>query len=112
MLKDICIWHDCPGLFNQKNAKVTAYDKKKACKDVRDCVDFFHDTFPHVRYSYTNEYFAHMLGTSVSSVKRSLNKLYQKHILDHRTYTVYGNGRANRQRVLTIKLPIVWDLAT
>ena len=60
---------------------------------------------------YTNEYFAHMLGTSVSSVKRSLNKLYQKHILDHRTYTVYGNGRANRQRVLTVKPPIVWDLA-
>ena len=61
---------------------------------------------------YTNEYFAHMLGTSVSSVKRSLNKLYQKRILDHRTYTVYGNDRANRQRVLTIKPPIVWDLAT
>jgi predicted transcriptional regulator len=60
---------------------------------------------------YTNEYFAHTLGVSVSSVKSSLNKLYQKRILDHRTYTVYGNGRANRQRVLTVTPPIVWDLA-
>ena len=60
---------------------------------------------------YTNEHFARLLGTSVSSVKRSLNKLYQKHILDHRTYIVYGNGSANRQRVLTVTPPVVWDLA-
>ena len=60
---------------------------------------------------YTNEYFAHLLGVSVSSVKSSLNKLYQKHILDHRTYIVHGNGRANQERVLTVTPPVVWDLA-
>ena len=65
----------------------------------------------HLAYPYTNEYFAHLLGVGLTSVKSSLNRLYQKHILDHRTYTVYGNGRANRQRVLTVKPPIVWDLA-
>ena len=59
---------------------------------------------------YTNEYFAHLLGVGLSSVKSSLNRLYQKHILDHRTYTVYGNGRANRQRVLTHEQPYLWDL--
>ena len=45
---------------------MTAYDKKKVCKDVRDCVDFFHETFPHVRYSYIDNVFRYYHMREVS----------------------------------------------
>ena len=66
MLEDICIRHDFTGLFNQRNAKVTAYDKQKGCKDVRDCIDFFHDIFPHARYSYIDNVFRYYHMREVS----------------------------------------------
>lgn len=57
MLEDICLYNDYTGLFNQKDAKVTAYDKKNGCKDVCDCIDYFHEDKPYVRYSYLDNVF-------------------------------------------------------
>lgn len=65
MLEDICLYNDYTGLFNQKDAKVTAY-QKKGCKDVRDCIDFFHEDKPHVRYSYIDNVFRYYRMREVS----------------------------------------------
>ena len=65
MLETICLDNEYTGLFNQRDAKVTAY-QKKGCKDVRDCIDFFHDVFPHARYSYIDNVFRYYHMREVS----------------------------------------------
>ena len=65
MLETICLDNEYTGLFNQKDAKVTAY-QKKGCKDVRDCIDFFHEDKPHVRYSYIDNVFRYYHMREVS----------------------------------------------
>lgn len=66
MLESICLYNDFTGLFNLKNAKMTAYDKKNGCKDVRDCIDYFHEDKPHVRYSYIDNVFRYYHMREVS----------------------------------------------
>ena len=48
----------------------------------------------------TNEQFAEMFGESVSTIKRSLDKLELKKLIKRDTKYIDGNGRANRQRVI------------
>lgn len=48
----------------------------------------------------TNEQFAEMFGESVSTIKRSLDKLEDMKLIKRDTKYVDGNGRANRQRVI------------
>ena len=48
----------------------------------------------------TNEQFAEMFGESVSTIKRSLDKLEKEKLIKRDTKYVDGNGRANRQRVI------------
>lgn len=48
----------------------------------------------------TNEQFAEMFGESVSTIKRSLDKLEKDKLIKRDTKYVDGNGRANRQRVI------------
>lgn len=65
MLEDLCIRNSYNDLFNRKDAKVTAY-QKKGCKDVRDCIDYFHNTFPPVRYSYIDNVFRYYKMRDIS----------------------------------------------
>ena len=51
----------------------------------------------------TNEQFAIMFGESISTVKRSLDKLEEEEIILRQTRTVKGKGRANKERVLSIR---------
>lgn len=48
----------------------------------------------------TNEQFAEMFGESVSTIKRSLDKLEKDKLIKRDTKYIDGNGRANRQRVI------------
>ncbi len=48
----------------------------------------------------TNEQFAEMFGESVSTIKRSLDKLEDMKLIKRDTKYIDGNGRANRQRVI------------
>lgn len=48
----------------------------------------------------TNEQFAEMFGESVSTIKRSLDKLENMKLIKRDTKYIDGNGRANRQRVI------------
>ena len=48
----------------------------------------------------TNEQFAEMFGESVSTIKRTLDKLEKEKLIKRDTKYVDGNGRANRQRVI------------
>ena len=48
----------------------------------------------------TNEQFAEMFGESVSTIKRSLDKLEKEKLIKRDTKYIDGNGRANRQRVI------------
>lgn len=50
----------------------------------------------------TNKQFAEMFGESESTVKRSLNRLEEEKLIVRHTRTVEGNGRANKQRVLSL----------
>ena len=70
MLETICLDNEYTGLFNQKDAKVTAY-QKKGCKDVRDCIDFFHEDKPHVRYSYIDNVFRYYHMREVSKRRQA-----------------------------------------
>lgn len=48
----------------------------------------------------TNEQFSEMFGESVSTIKRSLDKLEDMKLIKRDTKYIDGNGRANRQRVI------------
>lgn len=48
----------------------------------------------------TNEQFSNLFGESVSTVKRSLDKLEEMNIIHRRTSKVQSNGKVKKQRVL------------
>lgn len=54
----------------------------------------------------TNEQFSQISGESVSTVKRSLDKLENLGYIKRDTFYVKGHGRANRRRVLRLMRPI------
>lgn len=58
----------------------------------------------------TNEQFAEMFGESVSTIKRALDKLTDMKIILRKTSFIDGNGRANRQRVLSINNRKKWKV--
>lgn len=58
----------------------------------------------------TNEWFAKSFGESVSTVKRSLDRLESKGVISRHTHFVSGNGRGNRQRTLTVNDRSKWDV--
>ena len=56
----------------------------------------------------TNKQFADILGESESTVKRSIQKLDKLNIIKRRTNVVNGNGKANKQRILTLNKYDEW----
>lgn len=56
-LEDLCIRHGIEGMFNMKDAERTAYGRDTTCRVITDCIDYFHETFPYVRYSYLDNVF-------------------------------------------------------
>lgn len=56
----------------------------------------------------TNEQFAEMFGDSRETIKRSLTKLENMNIVSRKTTFIEGNGRSNRQRVLSINDKSQW----
>ena len=56
----------------------------------------------------TNEQFANMFGDSRETIKRSLTKLENMGIISRKTKFIEGNGRANRQRVLSLNKRNKW----
>lgn len=58
----------------------------------------------------TNKQFADMFGESESTIKRALDKLEELKIIKRDTTFVEGNGRANKQRVITINDRKKWKI--
>lgn len=58
----------------------------------------------------TNEQFSNMFGESQSTIKRALDKLESLGIISRETSFVGGNGRANRQRVLSVNKRTKWKV--
>ena len=50
----------------------------------------------------TNQQFSDMFGESESTIKRSLDKLEEMNLIKRTTVYVDGNGRATKQRVITV----------
>ena len=57
-----------------------------------------------------NEQFSKMFGESVSTIKRALDRLDDLKIIKRTTSFIEGNGRANKQRVLSINNHIEWKV--
>lgn len=58
----------------------------------------------------TNEQFSEMFGESVSTIKRALDKLDDLKIIKRNNSYVEGNGRANKQRVLSLNNRSKWKV--
>lgn len=58
----------------------------------------------------TNEQFSYMFGESKDTVKRSLTKLEDLNMIKRVTTFVKGNGRANRQRTLSVNPVSQWKV--
>ena len=58
----------------------------------------------------TNKQFAEMLGESESTIKRELDKLEGLNVISRDTKTVKGNGRANKQRTISINEIDKWKV--
>ena len=56
----------------------------------------------------TNEQLSDMFGESVNTIKRSIQKLEEKKIISRKTSFVNGNGRSNRQRILSLNSITQW----
>lgn len=56
----------------------------------------------------TNEQLADMFGESVNTIKRSIQKLEQLKIITRKTSFIEGNGRSNRQRILSLNPRAQW----
>lgn len=50
----------------------------------------------------TNKQFADIFGESESTIKRALNKLEQLNFIKRSTSVINGNGKSNRQRILSM----------
>ena len=50
----------------------------------------------------TNEQLSEMFGESESTIKRAIDKLEKMNIINRKTTFIRGNGRSNKQRVLSI----------
>lgn len=58
----------------------------------------------------TNEQFSAMFGESVSTIKRTLDRLDELKIIKRDTSYIKGNGKANKQRVLSINNRSKWKV--
>lgn len=56
-LKLLCTRNSITNLFNTRDAQVAVYDKKKGYPVLQDYINYVHDTFPYVRYSYIDNVF-------------------------------------------------------
>lgn len=56
----------------------------------------------------TNEQLSDLFGESVNTIKRSIKKLEQQKIINRSTSFVEGNGRSNRQRILSLNSITQW----
>lgn len=58
----------------------------------------------------SNKQFANMFGESESTIKRAIDKLEELEIIKRDTSFIEGNGRANKQRVLSINKHTQWKV--
>ena len=58
----------------------------------------------------TNEQFSKMFGETLHQVKTSLDRLESKNIIKRRDSYIKGNGRANRQRVISLQSRDKWKV--
>jgi predicted transcriptional regulator len=58
----------------------------------------------------TNKQFSEMFGESESTIKRALDKLEECDIIKRTTTFIEGNGRGNRQRVLSVNHMKEWKV--
>ena len=58
----------------------------------------------------TNEQFSYLFGESVSKVKRSLDRLEELNVVKRNVSFVQGNGKANKQRVLSLNKREKWKV--
>jgi DNA-binding Lrp family transcriptional regulator len=58
----------------------------------------------------TNKQFAEMLGESESTIKRELDKLEALNVISRDTKTIKGNGRANKQRTISVNEIDKWKV--
>ena len=58
----------------------------------------------------TNKQFSEMFGESESTIKRAIDKLEDMGIIKRNTYFIEGNGRANKQRVLSLNNSGKWKV--
>ena len=56
----------------------------------------------------TNKQFADMLGESESSIKRSIDRLEELNVIKRYTTFIKGNGRSNKQRILSLSDKNKW----
>lgn len=56
----------------------------------------------------TNKQFAEMFGESEDKIKRSLAKLEKMNVIKRNTIFIDGNGRSNRQRILSVNDKKEW----
>lgn len=58
----------------------------------------------------TNEQFSEMFKESVSTIKREINKLEEINVIKRNTIFINGNGKANKQRLLSINARNKWKV--
>ena len=56
-LKLLCTRNSITDLFNTRDTQVAVYDKKRGYPALQGYIDYVHDTFPYVRYSYLDNVF-------------------------------------------------------
>lgn len=58
----------------------------------------------------TNEQLADMFGESKDTIKRALTRLEKQNVIKRNTTVVKGNGRANKQRTLSVNPVAQWKI--
>lgn len=56
-LQTLCIRNGLEHFFNEKKSETTAYSKSKTGKPIADYIDYIHEKFPYIRYSYFDNTF-------------------------------------------------------
>ena len=69
-LEKLCIRYGIEGLFNMKNASIIAYAKKRGTTPVAEYIDYIHDKFDFIQYSYIDNVFRFYRMCDVSSKRQ------------------------------------------
>ena len=58
----------------------------------------------------TNEQFANQFSESATTIKRTIARLEEQNIITRTTNFINGNGRNNRQRILSVNNKSEWKI--